>query len=87
MRKLRCRLCDEKWGGRRGPLHKWYEEHLRKHGLEEPKRQEGEDIDTYLDRLVEWRKQYFEDSLYSYFKSFRKLSGNEHNAESSRVSG
>lgn len=71
MRKIRCRACNEKWAPRRGPLHSWYERHLREHGLEEPKRQEGEDIDTYLQRLTDWRNEYFEDSLYPYWKSLR----------------
>lgn len=75
MRKLRCRLCDEKWGSRRGSLHTWYHEHLRKHGLEEPKREEGEDLDKYLDRLTDWRNEYFEDSLYAYWLSLREKRG------------
>ena len=64
MRKVKCLSCGEKWGGRRGSMHSWYEEHLRRHGLTEPKREEGESVDSWLDRLVTWRKQYFDDSLY-----------------------
>lgn len=57
------------WSPRRGTLHAWYQEHLRKHGLEEPKREEGETIEAYMERLIDWRNQYFEDSRYPYWKS------------------
>lgn len=64
MRKVSCKLCGEKWSGRRGSMHSWYEEHLKKHDLIEPHRFPGESVDDWLNRLVTWRKQYFEDSLY-----------------------
>ena len=64
MRKVSCKLCLDAWCGRKGHIHDWYQEHLNKHGLVEPKREEGESVDDWLHRLVTWRKQYFEDSLY-----------------------
>lgn len=64
MRKLSCKVCLECWSPRRGFVYDWYQEHLQKHGLEEPKRQEGESVDDWLGQLTTWRKQYFEDRLY-----------------------
>lgn len=60
MRWLRCKLCGEKWGPRRGTTRSWYEEHLRRHNLTEPVRLPGESLDDWLGRLTEFQKQYFE---------------------------
>lgn len=87
VRKLRCRQCDEKWSGRRGRLHDWYQKHLKMHGLEEPKRQEGEDVDTWVDRLTDWRNEHFEDSLYPYWLLLREQRKEKKNEEPRGVSG
>jgi hypothetical protein len=63
-RRLRCRICGEKWAGRwDGFVIDFYDKHTKLHGLEEPEIKLDENIDDFLLRVEAFRREYFEDSI------------------------
>ena len=64
MRRVRCKVCGERWHPRLGSIRDFYKRHMEMHGLREPTRREGETDEEYLRRLRRWRMRYFEDDLY-----------------------
>ncbi len=64
MRRVRYKVCGERWHPRMGTVFEFYKRHIEMHGLVEPVWREGETEEEFAERCRRWRMKYFEDSIY-----------------------
>jgi len=60
-RKMKCKVCGEKWTPRKGTITHFINVHITKHKLQEPTKQENESWDEYLTKFNDFIGEYFEE--------------------------
>ena len=67
-RVLICRHCGVHWAARKGTIDEFFDAHAKSHNLGKPVTtsllNDTAAQQIYIDNLVAWRKEHFDDSFY-----------------------